>query len=1326
MKKISLVVISVAIIAVITFLHQETKKTQKKKFTFTSAEIIQQEKDAKILRRQNGYSKPDKPDKYVEYLKSLRTGYGKKDYDANYKLIAYKEALAHKKSLKSAAVDLPWVQRGPGNVGGRTRAIIVDPSDPANIWYAGAISGGVWKTIDAGANWTLISPDLPNLSISSLAMAPSNNNVIYAGTGEGYYNIDAVRGQGIFKSTDRGVTWNQLSATATGSAYNYINSMAISSADENLLWAATNYAVVISLNGGENWYDATPDQGGYGRYQKIVKHPTNDEVLWVAKNDVGIFKTINGGKDWYLVKKMAGEKRIQLVISEKNPNVLYALNQDSKLYISKDGGEEWAEAKESGTATDFLGGQGWYNNTIALDPTNEFKGFIGGVDFYNFTVGADALDDGKVAFTTSIDAEISSLLEFDNFKGTHSGGGAKFYSAYDAFENISIQFGSGMTQKSHRFIHKTDPSFFTNDISVDIDSLSYQDYVGVPFKVFNTTTNTQLTASFIDANENGVFDLYDGSYEPIIIHDDVYNESLSNASVIAYKGKILLLAAVYPQLVLGATWDETTLPTGSIHINTYELKNKVLIASRLTKWSADVTANNYSHADHHNITIIPEGGTPFGILVGNDGGLSFSADGGSIWATKINGYVTSQFYGVSRHPSQYQYFGGLQDNGSYLSGLNPNIQSSWTEVLGGDGFDVVWHSRNPQKMMGSIYYNKLMRSLDGGMHWPDISNKIEDNTADNAPFFTKIASSSYDPDLLFVGGASGVWKSSDFGDNWKKIPMGADWGFGGGALSIAISLANPEIVWAGNAMDEGTGKVYVSTNRGDSFNTVPVAMNLGAITNIVTHPNDANTAYVLFSYSGWPKVFRTTDLGQSWEDISGFNYIDGDGNLQYGSKNSNNGFPNVAVNTLLVMPFNNQEIWAGTEIGLFISYDNGANWQYADNGMPAVSIWDMKIVGDEIVVGTHGLGVWSVKKDELSNGFKNPYISTVVFNPDGHIVFETKVDEVMDKMEIYLDGSLYKTKNNIAVGSRIDTIYKEDYNQENRLRVITYQGTSQYSSNVKDIPDNPYFDPINSYLNNFSTEYNDFFGNGFAINSVNLNDNAIVTAHPYTEKEDYYYYLKYPIVVSETQNLAFIKYDDIAFIETGEPGVEYPSPEFYDYVVVEATTDGINWEALAPGYDFNYSSTWSVGGKTYGSTPSPNQFVTHEINLYDKYAGKTILIRFKLHSDDLETGWGWAIDNLRIQDDFSGIFNKKKASFEILLAPNPTSNSINLSVDDLFVGDIHVVVRTVTGKVVYQEQVFKESGKFSKLISPNWPSKGNYIITIQMDGKESSKVLVVK
>ena len=70
-------------------------------------------------------------------------------------------------------------------------------------------------------------------------------------------------------------------------------------------------------------------------------------------------------------------------------------------------------------------------------------------------------------------------------------------------------------------------------------------------------------------------------------------------------------------------------------------------------------------------------------------------------------------------------------------------------------------------------------------------------------------------------------------------------------------------------------------------------MNLGAITNIVTHPNDANTAYVLFSYSGWPKVFRTTDLGQSWEDISGFNYIDGDGNLQYGSKNSNNGFPNV-------------------------------------------------------------------------------------------------------------------------------------------------------------------------------------------------------------------------------------------------------------------------------------------------------------------------------------------------------------------------------------------------------------------------------------------------
>jgi hypothetical protein len=87
-----------------------------------------------------------------------------------------------------------WTHLGPGNVGGRTRALVVNSSNP-NVMYAGGVSGGVWKTTNAGASWIAIADLLPNIAVNSLAIDPSDTDVIYAGTGEGYFNEDAVRGR---------------------------------------------------------------------------------------------------------------------------------------------------------------------------------------------------------------------------------------------------------------------------------------------------------------------------------------------------------------------------------------------------------------------------------------------------------------------------------------------------------------------------------------------------------------------------------------------------------------------------------------------------------------------------------------------------------------------------------------------------------------------------------------------------------------------------------------------------------------------------------------------------------------------------------------------------------------------------------------------------------------------------------------------------------------------------------------------------------------------------------------------------------------------------
>ena len=117
------------------------------------------------------------------------------------------------------------------------------------------------------------------------------------------------------------------------------------------------------------------------------------------------------------------------------------------------------------------------------------------------------------------------------------------------------------------------------------------------------------------------------------------------------------------------------------------------------------------------------------------------------------------------------------------------------------------------------------------------------------------------------------------------------------------------------------------------------------------------------------------DLGKSWRDISGFNK----------DSTSKTGFPNVMVNCLLVMPFDTTWIWAGTEIGLFESRDNGKSWAYADNGLPPVSIWQMKTRDNEVLVATHGRGIWTTQIPGSGLGFKDLSIKrfdmTVYPNP---------------------------------------------------------------------------------------------------------------------------------------------------------------------------------------------------------------------------------------------------------------------------------------------------------------------------------------------------------
>ncbi len=369
------------------------------------------------------------------------------------------------------------------------------------------------------------TPDFPNLATTTLALCESQPNVIYAGTGEAFGNGDAINGDGIFKSTNGGEDWTQLAATANDPLFRNINRVIVNPNDPDVVLACTSTygsmfqapdasVIARSGDGGNSWELVVGfnTNGSFHEIQQLVASPDTFAVQYATVNSLGVIKSIDAGKTWDLANEgMVPTGRVEMAIAPTNPSRLYASVQgnlsggNSDFYISEDAGATWKIVLEEGGTynVDWLGGQGWYDNTIGVHPYDEDLVYVAGPDIFRMKMKPGETETAKLIKKIEEVNTQSFLSIFQLQTGTAwwARPGYPVDVLPEDFVSVELRFGPGKTQKAHRF------TVGGRAGGVPPEDYVYQDYVDVPFEVWDTEHNRQLMVSFRDQGEDGRFNL---------------------------------------------------------------------------------------------------------------------------------------------------------------------------------------------------------------------------------------------------------------------------------------------------------------------------------------------------------------------------------------------------------------------------------------------------------------------------------------------------------------------------------------------------------------------------------------------------------------------------------------------------------------------------------------------------------------------------------------------------------------------------------------------------------------------------------------------------
>ena len=385
-------------------------------------------------------------------------------------------------------------------------------------------------------------------------------------------------------------------------------------------------------------------------------------------------------------------------------------------------------------------------------------------------------------------------------------------------------------------------------------------------------------------------------------------------------------------------------------------------------WDIDASSGNgsnysYMHVDQHAFEFNPHTHVAY---AGNDGGFYKFMESLNKWVDISDGLEISQFYnlGLSRsNPDRL--VAGAQDNGTEML-----TNTTWDAIRGSDGMECAIDHYDENIIYSESQYGGLRKSYNGGNNWNNIK-PVNYEGAWNTPYEMHSINSN-----LLVAGYDEVYRSTDGGGSWDSISYNVS---GGADLrSIALAPSDENYIYAASY-----SKIKMTKDAGLTWYYIKPGLPNYNITDIAVSTNNADRAWVTFSdYNSTNKVYETNDAGVTWTNITG------------------NNLPGLPVNCIVYQGNAKDDLYIGTDIGVYHKDNTMSEWMRYNNGLPNVIVKELEIHYDEgtISAATYGRGVWESTLNTLSgvNTFNvNKLDFTVYPNPaDNQIIISTNTNNV--------------------------------------------------------------------------------------------------------------------------------------------------------------------------------------------------------------------------------------------------------------------------------------------------------------------------------------------